>query len=164
MDHLYSPWRMSYIEGREAQEGCFFCASLKQQDGPENLVLYRGAKAFAILNRYPYNNGHMMIVPYEHVPTLDPLPEETLAELMRMVRTAMQVLRRAYGAQNFNVGMNIGEAAGAGVADHVHIHVLPRWPGDTNFMATTANTRVLPEAIPQTYARLRQGWEELTGS
>jgi ATP adenylyltransferase len=155
---------MRYIEGREQREGCFFCASLQEKDGPDNLVLYRGKRAFAILNRYPYNNGHMMIVPYKHVPTLDPLPQATLNELMLMTRTAMQVLARVYGAENFNVGMNIGEAAGAGVADHVHIHVLPRWPGDTNFMATTAHTRVLPEAIPDTYARLRQGWKELTRS
>jgi ATP adenylyltransferase len=153
---------MTYIENASKETGCIFCDRLEEDDGPENLVLSRATNSFLILNRYPYTNGHMMVVPYQHASSLEALDDETLSELMLNTRLAVRVLRRVYSAQDFNVGMNIGEAAGAGVADHVHIHVLPRWSGDTNFMLTTAETRVLPETLEETYSRLTQGLKELT--
>jgi ATP adenylyltransferase len=161
MKHIWSPWRMAYIDSDQSESECIFCDQLNEKDGPRNLILCRGDKVFVILNRYPYINGHMMVVPYQHVPSLEFLEEATLAELMKIATQAIRVLRHVYQAEAFNVGINIGEAAGAGIADHVHIHVLPRWSGDTNFMSSTAETRVLPEALEQSYARLKAGWNEL---
>jgi ATP adenylyltransferase len=161
MNHLYSPWRMPYIESDRSEAGCIFCERLKEEDGPQNLIFHRGPNSFAILNRFPYNNGHLMIVPYEHVPTIEDLEAQVLSELMAHTAKAVAVLREEYGAESFNVGINIGEAAGAGVAEHVHIHVLPRWPGDTSFLTVTTGTRVLPEALDRTYRRIRAGWENV---
>ncbi|NIM93125.1 MAG: HIT domain-containing protein [Anaerolineales bacterium] len=160
MKHLWSPWRMPYIEGSEKEEGCLFCNKLQEEDGPENLIFYRGAKVFALLNRFPYTTGHLMIVPYEHVHSLEMLDDDARAELIHLTSEAVRVLRVGYNAEAFNIGMNIGEAAGAGVADHVHIHVVPRWAGDTSFMSTTANTRVIPEALEETYIRIQAVWKE----
>jgi ATP adenylyltransferase len=159
MNHLWSPWRMAYIESNHEHPGCIFCEQLTQPDGASNLILHRGSTTFVILNRFPYTNGHMMIVPYEHIDSIEELDQATLSELMLNSQRAVKVLRRVYGAQDFNLGMNIGEAAGAGIADHVHIHVLPRWSGDTNFMSTTADTRVLPEALEVSYSRLAEAWK-----
>jgi ATP adenylyltransferase len=161
MKHLWSPWRMDYIESTQSDSGCIFCDRLEEDDSPENLILYRGKKSFVILNRYPYTNGHTMVVPYQHVPSLEMLDESTLTELMLLTNQTIRTLRHVYCAESFNIGVNIGVPAGAGVADHVHIHVVPRWSGDTNFMSTTAGTRVLPEALEQTYARIKAGWKEL---
>ncbi|MEW6567204.1 MAG: HIT domain-containing protein [Chloroflexota bacterium] len=159
MKHLWSPWRMAYVEQPNQEAGCLFCSRLAQIDGPENLILHRGRHAFVILNRFPYTTGHMMIVPFAHQGSLEALDEATRGELMALATRAIAVLRQAYGAQAFNVGANIGVAAGAGVADHVHFHVLPRWPGDTNFMTTTADTRVIPSSLEATYTRLRPLWQ-----
>ena len=153
---------MAYIEGASDSSECLFCTMLAEEDGPDNLILHRAEHAFVILNRYPYNNGHMMAVPNAHRSSLDELDSETLSELMQLSSRALRVLRKVYQAESFNLGVNIGQAAGAGVADHVHIHVLPRWPGDTSFMATTAKTRVIPESLEETYARLRPIWDQLT--
>lgn len=150
---------MEYIENPKNEEGCLFCNRYDEVDGPENLILFRRSKAFVILNRYPYTNGHMMIVPIKHVPSLTDLDEETLAELMVLTKDALQALREVYGAESFNIGVNIGEAAGAGVAEHVHIHAVPRWVGDTSFMSSTADTRVIPEALEDTYHRLKEAWK-----
>ena len=159
MKHIWSPWRMAYVEKNTEQGVCLFCDQLAQPDGPENLILHRGEHAFVILNRYPYTNGHMMVVPFEHKPSFDALDEKVLAEVMILASEALVVLREAYGAESFNVGANIGTAAGAGVADHVHMHVLPRWKGDTSFMTTTGEVRVIPEALESTYARLQAVWK-----
>ncbi len=159
MKHIWAPWRMAYIEGEHEDTGCIFCERLAQKDGPENLILHRGDWAFVILNRYPYTNGHLMVVPYDHRPSIEDLAETTLAEMMSLTTDALRVLREAYGASSFNLGINIGEAAGAGVADHIHIHVLPRWNGDTNFMTTTDETRVVPEALEESYRRLQPLWD-----
>ncbi len=159
MKHLWSPWRMAYVEQPHQEAGCLFCNRLAQADGKENLILHRGRHAFVILNRFPYTTGHMMIVPFAHQALLEALDEATRSELMALTAGAIAVLRRAYGAQAFNVGANIGEAAGAGVVDHVHFHVLPRWPGDTNFMTTTADTRVIPASLEDVYNRLRPLWQ-----
>jgi ATP adenylyltransferase len=152
---------MEYIENPNDEGGCLFCSFLDQADGPENLILIRRPSSFVILNRYPYTNGHMMIVPHAHVPTLVDLDEDTLAELMLLSRDALQVLGDVYGAESFNIGMNIGEPAGAGIAEHVHIHVVPRWIGDTSFMTTTAEARVIPEDLEVTYQRLHTAWHAL---
>lgn len=152
---------MTYIESASQETDCIFCDRLAEKDGPENLILYRAEHAFLILNRYPYTNGHMMVVPYQHVGSLENLDDETLSQLMLLTTMALRVLRKVYSAQEFNVGINIGESAGAGVTDHVHVHVLPRWSGDTNFMATTAETRVIPESLEKSYSRIAAGLKEL---
>jgi ATP adenylyltransferase len=148
---------MTYIQS-EKEKKCVFCDELKRPDGLENLIVYRGPRAFVILNRYPYTSGHLMAVPYEHLPSLDLLDAEVRAEMMELTTKAIQVLRKIYTPQGFNIGINIGEAAGAGIAAHVHMHIVPRWGGDTNFMSSLANTRVLPESLEETYTRVRQEW------
>jgi len=152
---------MEYIEGHSGDAGCLFCTCLASPDGPESLVLHRTPHAFVILNRYPYTNGHAMVVPVAHQPSLELLDDATQLDLMRLASQVIRVLRRTYGAQAFNLGANVGRAAGAGIEDHVHLHVLPRWAGDTNFMATTAETRVIPESLETTYQRMLLAWREL---
>lgn len=160
MNHLWSPWRMEYIENHDKEEGCVFCIAQAQADGPENLIAYRRQRAYVILNRYPYTSGHVMVVPFDHQPTLEDLDAETRAEMMELTSRAMTMLRKTYHPQAFNMGANIGEAAGAGVLGHVHIHIVPRWAGDTNFMSSLAHTRVLPEALEDTYKRIKGGFLE----
>lgn len=155
---------MEYLQNPAGEKGCLFCNRLAQPDGPDNLIVHRGASAFVILNRYPYTNGHMLIVPNAHQPSLEDLDPPVLDELMRLVQRALVILRVEYGASGFNVGGNIGEAAGAGIAAHVHLHVLPRWAGDTNFMATTGETRVLPETLAQTFDRMSRAWRAPAGT
>lgn len=160
MEHLWAPWRMAYIEGNSEEQGCIFCNRLAQDDDSENLILHRADRCFVILNRFPYTNGHLMAVPVAHVDSLEELSDADQAALIHMTSRAISVLRRAYGPDGFNVGVNIGEAAGAGIADHVHIHIVPRWSGDANFMASTAATRVLPESLDDSYQRLREAWQQ----
>lgn len=161
METMWSPWRMKYIMEPKNQPGCLFCAALQQADSPDNLILLRGKTTFAMLNRYPYNNGHMMVVPFDHQASLNDLPPETQAEMMHLLSQAEQVLQHIYHPNGFNIGANIGSAAGAGVPCHVHFHILPRWSGDTNFMSTVGQTRVLPEELEQTYQRLQSTWRAL---
>jgi len=158
MNHLWSPWRMEYIENNNQADGCVFCLAQEKEDGAENLIAYRGERAYVILNRYPYTSGHLMVVPYDHKPNLEELDSETRAEMMELTAQCMTVLRKVYHPQAFNIGANIGEAAGAGVKEHVHIHIVPRWAGDTNFMSTLGETRVLPEALEDTYQRIKNGF------
>ncbi len=138
---------------------CVFCKAVQQEDGPENLVVYRGQLAFVILNRYPYTSGHVMVVPYAHVASLEALTAQARNEIMELATEATRVLGQVYLPQGFNLGINMGEAAGAGIVDHVHLHVVPRWAGDTNFMSAVAATRVLPESIEDGYLRIREQWE-----
>ena len=146
---------MAYLRGEEpVPEGCLFCAAPQMEDAKAHIVR-RGDLCYAILNRFPYNNGHLMIVPRTHVATLGELGTEVLAELMALAQLSLRVLREAYNPQGFNVGMNIGEVAGAGVAGHIHLHIVPRWGGDSNYMSTVGETRVIPEWLDQTYERLR---------
>ena len=149
---------MAYIEERNAGPGCLFCRTLSEADGPDSLILHRGRRAFVILNRFPYTNGHLMIVPFDHQASLEAIDVEARGEVMELATRSLAVLRRAYGAEAFNLGVNIGAAAGAGVVDHVHLHVVPRWAGDTNFMATVAEARVIPEDLTTTYRRLSEAW------
>jgi ATP adenylyltransferase len=159
MDYLWSPWRMEYIQAPKTEEGCLFFNGLKQADGLDNLIFFRGPKAFVMLNRFPYTSGHLMVVPYEHQPSLDLLESSSRLDIMDLAARALQVLRAVYTPQGFNVGMNIGSAAGAGVLDHVHLHVVPRWAGDTNFMSSISQTRVLPELLQDTFRRVKEAWE-----
>lgn len=155
MDYLWSPWRFRYVtEGLNADE-CIFCkiGADPSQDA-KNFVLHRASFNFVLLNLYPYTTAHTLIAPYDHVATLSGLKEEALHEMSILSRDLENALRGAYHPEGFNMGMNLGKCAGAGVADHLHLHFLPRWTGDTNFMSITAETRVLPEDLPQTYAKL----------
>ncbi|MFZ2098152.1 MAG: HIT domain-containing protein [Anaerolineales bacterium] len=160
MDYLWSPWRMEYILTPKSEEGCIFCNGLKQADGAHNLIVYRGPKSFVMLNRFPYTSGHLMIIPFDHQPSLELLDADTRMDIMDLSAKAIQVLQKAYSPQGFNLGMNIGSAAGAGISEHVHLHVVPRWVGDTNFMSSVSQTRVLPESLEETYRKIRQTWEE----
>jgi ATP adenylyltransferase len=159
VDHLWSPWRKEYIEGPKIETGCIFCWAAAQPDSPDNLIIFRGQRAFLILNRYPYTNGHMMSVPFEHQPSIELLSAETRAEMMELATRAVQALRASYHPEGLNLGINIGEAAGAGITGHVHLHILPRWAGDTNFMSSVGNTRVLPETLEDAYQRLKAALE-----
>jgi ATP adenylyltransferase len=155
MDYLWTPWRYRYVSEAARDTGCIFCRALGMGDDARALILLRGRKNFVILNKYPYTSGHSMVVPFAHVPDLAACDAETLAEMMEFTRRAQMALEALYHPQGYNIGMNLGRAAGAGVADHVHQHVLPRWVGDTNFMTTLAETRLEPEELEMTYAKLR---------
>lgn len=157
MERFWTPWRMSYILSDKQSEGCVFCQKLAQspEHDRENYVLVRTKHASVILNLYPYNNGHLMILPYEHVASLEELPPEVQAEMIHLVSHFIQLVRQAMDPDGFNVGINIGKQAGAGIDDHIHIHVVPRWQGDTNFMPVIAEMRVIPELLDETYVRLK---------
>jgi ATP adenylyltransferase len=160
MQRLWAPWRMSYVTGKK-QPGCVFCNALTAGDDVTQLILYRGKTAFLILNLYPYNSGHLMAVPYAHVPSTEECAPETRAELFELAHLGVLAARTVLRCHGFNLGMNLGEIAGAGVAEHVHLHVVPRWTGDANFMPILGNTIVMPELLPVTYARLRAEIERL---
>jgi ATP adenylyltransferase len=160
MDYLWSPWRYQYVSKSTPASGCIFCLKGSENRDKENYIVHRGAYNFVILNRYPYTAGHMMIAPYEHIATLEAAPEATLNEMMQLSRLAEIHLRALYNPQGFNLGMNLGEAAGAGVPGHIHLHMLPRWFGDTNFMTTVAETRVLPEPLEVTFERLKKAFDQ----
>jgi ATP adenylyltransferase len=158
MNHIWSPWRMEYIENHGKEGGCIFCSAQDKPDNSQNLIVHRGRQAFVILNLYPYTSGHLMVVPFVHKATLEELEPSVRAEMMELTSLSMSVLRRTYNPQAFNLGANIGEAAGAGVKEHIHLHIVPRWIGDTNFMSTLGSTRVLPELLEDTYQRIRAGF------
>lgn len=162
MDRLWSPWRYSYISKATPDDGttgsCIFCAKPAETRDAENLIVHRGVWNFVILNAFPYTNGHLMVAPYEHVSSLVDARAETLAEMIQLMRDAEKHLRAIYKPHGLNAGMNLGEAAGAGIAGHIHMHVLPRWTGDANFMTTVGETRVLPEDLESTYAKLRRAF------
>jgi ATP adenylyltransferase len=150
---------MEYMEHSKV-EGCIFCMAQEMEDSAENLIAYRSERAYVILNRYPYTSGHLMVVPFDHQPNLEVLDPETRAEMMELTTRCMIVLRKLYRPPAFNMGANIGEAAGAGVKAHVHMHIVPRWAGDTNFMSAIGETRVLPELLEDTYQRVRKAFQE----
>ncbi|PYS73928.1 MAG: HIT family hydrolase [Acidobacteria bacterium] len=158
MEILWSPWRHDYITSSgpdKSPSGCIFCAAQQNpSDDKRNLVIHRGTHNFVLLNRYPYISGHLMIAPYEHVGELRAAPKESTDEMMDLIKRCEQALRESYDPEGFNLGMNLGRVAGAGVADHIHMHILPRWGGDTNFMSTVGETRVLPEDLMMTYEKL----------
>ena len=159
MNHLWSPWRMEYIENDKEENGCVFCNAQAKEDSAENLIAFRGEHSYVILNRFPYTSGHLMVIPFEHKSNLEELDSATRAEMMELTSRCTTILKDIYRPQGFNVGVNIGEAAGAGVLGHVHIHIVPRWMGDTNFMSSIGETRVLPESLEDTYTRVRTAFE-----
>ncbi len=161
MGILWTPWRMAYLTG-DRHEGCVLCDKPRapQSEDRANLVLHRSALCYVVLNLYPYNTGHVMVVPYRHASSLDELDADTRSALMALAEMAVRVVRRAYAPAGFNLGMNIGKVAGAGIADHVHLHVVPRWDGDTNYMPVLGATKVLPETLETTYDRLCRAWQE----
>ena len=162
MDYLWTPWRYNYITQAEPPSGCVFCAAAGGNDDRDNLIVHRAQHNFVILNRFPYTNGHVMVVPYAHLGSLEKTPDETLVEMMRLARITEGRLRETYHPDGVNVGMNLGRSAGAGIADHIHMHILPRWTGDTNFMTVTGETRVLPEDLPMTWEKLSRAFREKT--
>ena len=163
METLFAPWRLSYLVSEKAP-GCIFCDALRGEDDVETLVVHRGDRVFSMLNRYPYANGHVMVAPVAHEARLFESDGATLAELIEEVSRTQEVLARLYRPAGFNVGANFGRAGGAGIEDHYHFHVVPRWDGDTNFMTVTGRTRVVPEELPQTWRAVAAGFEALARS
>ena len=160
MKHLWAPWRMEYIGG-EQPPGCLFCRVIENPDDKDaELVVWRPEDAIVIMNKFPYNPGHAIVAPKAHVPGLEELDDNQTTHLMRALRRTIEVLRRTLTPNGFNVGANIGRAAGAGIPDHVHLHVVPRWDGDTNFMPVIDDVKVVPEALAQTAAKLREAFSK----
>lgn len=157
MKHIFAPWRMKFIkEAKGGLKECFFCQYLKEskEQDRKNLVLFRGEKVFLLLNRYPYNHGHLMVAPLRHLGDYTQLTKEESLELMQLSQKVVAALSKVLQAHGFNLGFNLGHAAGAGVADHLHLHILPRWTGDTNFMPAIAKTKVIPQSLLETYDNL----------
>jgi ATP adenylyltransferase len=154
---IWAPWRLAYVKdaSKDSEEECIFCAKPAEDDDERNLIVHRGELCFVMLNLFPYTNGHLMIAPYEHVPALPELDAATVAELMALSQQAMRILEDEYSPHGYNVGFNQGRVAGAGVEHHIHMHVVPRWGGDTSFMPVLADTRVMPQSLEQSYAALR---------
>jgi len=162
MDNLWAPWRMQFIEDLKRQKGgCIFCELAMPGDDRERLILYRGKKSFIVMNRFPYNNGHVLIAPYRHVATLKELEGAEHEEIMVLAGEAVEIMAQAIEAEGFNCGINLGRAGGAGVLDHVHLHVVPRWVGDTNFLPVMSETRSMPEYLLNTYDRLIGGFKKI---
>jgi ATP adenylyltransferase len=153
MEHIWAPWRIKYIE-MEKPDGCILCEKAGQKNDALNYILYRGSRNFVIMNSYPYNPGHLMIAPYSHTAILDELTSEELHEHFDIVSLSVNILKQTFNPGGFNLGINLGRVAGAGIEDHLHTHIVPRWQGDTNFMAVVADIRVVPEALAETYAKL----------
>jgi ATP adenylyltransferase len=158
MDFLFTPWRYQYVSTADKADGCPFCHQLDAGNDRQSFIVHRAAHNFVILNLYPYTSGHVMVVPYEHVDSLQKLPSDAATEMMALTQKMEAVLRKVYHPDGINLGMNIGKAAGAGVAGHIHMHVLPRWVADSNFMTTIGETRVLPESLETTWERMKEAF------
>jgi ATP adenylyltransferase len=160
-ERIWAPWRLAYVKdaSRDAEQECIFCAKPAQDDDEANLIVHRGDRCFVILNLFPYTNGHLMIAPYEHLATLSELEPDTVAEMMSLTQRAMRALEDRYEPHGYNVGFNQGRVAGAGVEHHIHMHVVPRWGGDTNFMPVLADTRVMPQTLSDAYTTLKGSLE-----
>lgn len=163
MEKLWAPWRMEYIENGCKMEGCLFCVLSARDNDKESLILHRGETAFVMLNSFPYNSGHLMVASYKHTADLYEFEDEELLEAGLLVRYSMRLLKACMQPDGFNVGMNLGKSAGAGVIDHAHWHIVPRWDGDTNFMPVTAGAKVLPQSLEATYDKLKRCMQELGG-
>ena len=155
MDRIYTPWRYAYVSQADKVAGCVFCDLPKEKDDRKSLIVHRGEHCYIVLNAFPYTSGHVMVLPFAHLDTLEHLPAPAAHEMMTLTQRMESVLRKTYRPEGINVGMNIGKAAGAGVAGHIHMHVLPRWTADSNFMTTVGETRVLPEDLQKTWERLK---------
>lgn len=155
VENIYAPWRKDFIEKKEPkEEGCIFCNRSSQQPHVDSLVVFKDKYSFILLNKYPYNNGHLMVAPYKHTATLSDLSIDEYTEIMKNIILSTEVLKESYNPHGFNIGMNIGSTAGAGVADHLHWHIVPRWAGDTNFMPVISNTKVLHEILSETFQKV----------
>jgi ATP adenylyltransferase len=154
LEIIWTPWRYEYVNSVDERDGCIFCEKSKEETDRENLVVYRGRHCFAILNLFPYTTGHIMIAPYKHTGTIEKLDPETLTEMMVVAQNSLSAIRDAFGPEGFNLGINISRVAGAGIRDHVHLHLVPRWAGDNNFMAVIADTRVLPRTLDDVWLAL----------
>jgi ATP adenylyltransferase len=159
-DRIWAPWRLAYVKdaGKDPDEECIFCAKPAAGDDEATLILHRGESAFVILNKYPYTSGHLMVAPFDHIGRLEEIPPATTAEVMDLVQQGIRLLEATYGPQGYNVGVNQGRAAGAGVEHHIHFHVVPRWGGDTNFMSSVGESRVIPQSLEDTYSALAGGF------
>ncbi|WP_456450775.1 HIT family protein [Palaeococcus sp. (in: euryarchaeotes)] len=162
MKLIWAPWRIEYIRSPK-HDGCIFCDFPKENRDRERLILYRGEHAFVIMNNYPYNPGHVMIAPYRHVGKWEELTDEELLDMMKLSQLIIKALKRAMNPDGFNLGVNLGRVAGAGIEDHVHIHIVPRWNGDTNFMPVVADTKIIPESLEETYKELKNTLKEILG-
>ena len=156
MKVIWAPWRMAYVKTARQPVACIFCLPRSTRRDAARLVLHRGRHGFVMMNRYPYNSGHLLVAPYAHVKDLERLSAEQALDLLRMTNRSIQVLREMIGPEGFNLGLNLGQVSGAGIEAHVHIHIVPRWNGDTNFMSLLAETRVIPEHLRATYRKLRK--------
>jgi ATP adenylyltransferase len=156
MDYLWTPWRYAYVSGTERSAACVFCEAAKQRDDAKSGIVYRGKDCFIILNTFPYTPGHVMVVPYAHLDELQKLPHKAANEMMELSQRMETVLRELYHPDGINLGMNIGKAAGAGIAGHIHMHVLPRWIADANFLSVVGETRILPETLDVTWGRMKE--------
>lgn len=156
MERIWAPWRLEYVKdaSKDSDESCLFCVTAAEEDDEANLIVHRGERCFVILNKFPYTNGHLMVAPFAHLATVQELDDETSTEMMALARRAIEVLEDKYSPHGYNVGFNQGRVAGAGVEHHIHMHVVPRWGGDTNFMPVLADTRVMPQTLEQSYAAL----------
>lgn len=155
MDYVWNPWRWAYISGKERKPGCVFCDLPRENKDDEHFIVYRAQLSYIILNIFPYTSGHLMVVPFEHQPLLAELPDETTDEMMKLAKMAQRALAQEYKPDGFNMGINLGAAAGAGIAQHLHLHAVPRWIGDGNFMSVIGETRMLPESLNDTLKRLK---------
>ncbi len=159
-DRLWTPWRMEYILDDSKSSECVFCDKPKEDDDRGNLILHRGEKTFVIMNRYPYNNGHLLITPYSHVRAISDLSAGEICEMTMEMQRSIGILKKVMNPDGFNIGMNLGKAAGSGIDDHIHLHVVPRWNGDTNFMPVFSDVRVMPEHLDDTYMKLLELYKE----
>lgn len=160
MKRLWAPWRMPYLKD-DSPKGCIFCEKPRQEKDRSNLILLRGRRSFVMMNLYPYSNGHLLIAPYRHVASLEPMDAPTLAELMSQTQVALRALRLVFKPDAYNLGINQGREAGAGIESHVHLHIVPRWNGDTNFMPVLADTRVIPEQLEASFGKLLPHFEKV---
>lgn len=160
-EKLWAPWRMKYIEGIDTENDgkCIFCEKPKENDDRKNFIIYRGLRCFIMLNIFPYNNGHLLVVPYEHTSEMKDLDSETMIELMKTINIAIESIKKTMRPDGFNIGMNLGRTAGAGITEHLHMHIVPRWNGDTNFMPVIGDTKVISESLEDTYKKLKKAAE-----
>ena len=164
MKVLWAPWRMAYIKDTRKPRGCIFCVKPRERRDRANYLLYRGERAFAIMNLFPYNSGHLLVAPYAHVDSLEKLPDHAALDVLRLTHLSLRVIRAELRPEGFNVGINLGRVAGAGISSHVHVHIVPRWNGDTNFMPLFGETRVMPEHLDATYRKLRKRFDAQTAA
>lgn len=161
MERLWAPWRLEYIVNNNPEDGCIFCKFPKQDSDIENHILLRGQHCYVIMNAFPYSNGHLLVPPYRHIHDITDLTDEENLEIMQLTAKCSKALKLICKPDGFNVGINLGAAAGAGIADHMHVHIVPRWKGDTNFMAVLSDIKVIPEALAITYKKLKEAFEQI---